>query len=74
MFGSTVSAQDMGVSFPSLLQPSQLPEHNLAQPAEGKGHITVAEEPLETTGALIRLGLPLISQESTPTPSILSTV
>lgn len=61
MFGSTVSAQDMVVSFPSVLHSSQFPEHNLAQPVEGEGHITVAEEPLEMVRAIIRLGPHLFS-------------
>lgn len=41
--GSIVSAQDRGVSFPTILHSSWFCEHNLAQPAQGKGHIIVAE-------------------------------
>lgn len=59
----TASAQDMGVSFPSTLPPSEgmgwtLSSLNITWPAEGKGHITVAEESLEMVEALLRIGPP----------------
>lgn len=60
--------------FPFLVPYTHLSSLDITWPTEGKGHITVAEEPLEMAEALIRTGPPSHFQESASTRSILSIV